>query len=189
MNCYKEKSGHIYQHHFKKKVLAHLAPILCIINTQEKSGTTSSTLLSVQNIKNEVSSLFNNSILAIVVLAPTGVVAFNINGGTIHSKLSIPIINDAKRQDERLKQLQNSLKEVRYVIIDEITNFVTMATIKPIELSEAADFTSDFQSSILASRALRDRPADSPTTSTVVRLELSEAADFTSGFQSRILGL
>lgn len=58
----------------------------------------------------------------IVVLAPTGVAAFNINRRTIHSKLSIPIINDAKRLDiqgERLKQLQNRLKEMRYVIIDE----------------------------------------------------------------------
>ncbi|GET60560.1 ATP-dependent DNA helicase PIF1-like [Rhizophagus irregularis DAOM 181602=DAOM 197198] len=58
----------------------------------------------------------------IVVLVPTGVAAFNINGRTIYSKLSIPIINDAKRLDiqgERLKQLQNKLKEVRYVIIDE----------------------------------------------------------------------
>ena len=35
----------------------------------------------------------------VVVLAPTGVVAFNINRTIIHSKLSIPIINDAKRLD------------------------------------------------------------------------------------------
>ena len=48
--------------------------------------------------------------------------AFNINGITIHSGLSIPIINDAKRLDissERLKQLQDKLKDVRYIIIDE----------------------------------------------------------------------
>ena len=29
--------------------------------------------------------------LPVIVLAPTGVAAFNINGATIHSKLSIPI--------------------------------------------------------------------------------------------------
>ncbi|GBC11427.2 hypothetical protein GLOIN_2v1829825 [Rhizophagus irregularis DAOM 181602=DAOM 197198] len=58
MNCYEEK--------------AHLAPILCIINTQEKSETTSSMLLSVQNIKNEVPSLF--IILIILIL-----VKFNYN--------------------------------------------------------------------------------------------------------------
>ena len=58
----------------------------------------------------------------VVVLAPTGVASFNINGMTIHSGLSIPIINDAKRLDingERLKQLQDKLKDVRYIIIDE----------------------------------------------------------------------
>ena len=38
----------------------------------------------------------------VVVLAPTGVAAFNINGATIHSKLSIPIINDAKASQIRL---------------------------------------------------------------------------------------
>jgi ATP-dependent DNA helicase PIF1 len=58
----------------------------------------------------------------IIVLAPTGVAAFNIDGMTIHSALSIPIINDKKRLDingERLKQLQDKLSDVRYVIIDE----------------------------------------------------------------------
>ena len=58
----------------------------------------------------------------VVVLAPTGVAAFNINGVTIHSMLSIPIINDKKRFDidgERLNQLQERLDKVQYIIIDE----------------------------------------------------------------------
>src|SRR2546421_8582995 len=58
----------------------------------------------------------------ITVLAPTGVVAFNINGITIHSGLSIPIVNDANCLDisgERLKQLQDKLKDISYIIIDE----------------------------------------------------------------------
>jgi len=60
----------------------------------------------------------------VIVLAPTGVAAFNINGATIHSILSIPIINDkhSKGLDidgERLKQLQERLQGVHYVIIDE----------------------------------------------------------------------
>lgn len=60
----------------------------------------------------------------VIVIAPTGVAAFNINGATIHSMLSIPIIN-AKRDKgldidgERLKQLQERLQDVQYVIIDE----------------------------------------------------------------------
>ena len=58
----------------------------------------------------------------IVVFAPTGVAAFNIDGTTIHSRLSIPIINNAKSLDikgKRLKQLQDKLEGVSYVIIDE----------------------------------------------------------------------
>ncbi|CAB4431124.1 unnamed protein product [Rhizophagus irregularis] len=57
-----------------------------------------------------------------VVLAPTGVAAFNIDRTTIHSGLAIPIINDSKRLEikgERLKQLQDKLRDVSYVIIDE----------------------------------------------------------------------
>src|SRR5688572_6011478 len=58
----------------------------------------------------------------IAVLAPTGVAAFNIDGITIHSGLSIPIVNDTKRFDingKRLMQLQNKLKDISYIIIDE----------------------------------------------------------------------
>ena len=56
-----------------------------------------------------------------IVLAPTGVAAFNIKGTTIHSTLSIPIINDNRLdiKGERLKQLQNKLQDVKYIIIDE----------------------------------------------------------------------
>ena len=43
--------------------------------------------------------------LLVVVLAPMGVAAFNINGITIHSKLSIPIINNAKHLDIQDEQL------------------------------------------------------------------------------------
>ncbi len=50
--------------------------------------------------------------------------AFNINGAMIHSMLSILIINDkySKGLDidgECLKQLQEKLQGVHYVIIDE----------------------------------------------------------------------
>jgi hypothetical protein len=57
----------------------------------------------------------------VVVLAPTGVAAFNINGVTIHSSLSIPIITNKSLdvKGERLKKLQDRLKNVQYIIIDE----------------------------------------------------------------------
>ena len=41
----------------QEKVLAHLTPILCIINNQEKSNITP-TQLAIQNIENNVPSLF-----------------------------------------------------------------------------------------------------------------------------------
>ena len=58
----------------------------------------------------------------LLVLAPTGVAAFNIRGRTVHSALSIPIhINDNSldMNGERLKCLQQRLEGVKYIIIDE----------------------------------------------------------------------
>jgi len=56
----------------------------------------------------------------VIVLAPTGVAAFNIHGSTIHSTLSVPInSSDFNIEGERLKNLQKRLNGVNYVIIDE----------------------------------------------------------------------
>ena len=56
-----------------------------------------------------------------LVIAPTGVAAFNINGATIHSMLSIPIMNknNYDLDGKRLKQLQERLQNITYLIIDE----------------------------------------------------------------------
>lgn len=57
-----------------------------------------------------------------IVLAPTGVAAFNIQGSTIHSALSIPISGTKfELEGEPLKKLQNKLKNVHYFIIDEMS--------------------------------------------------------------------
>jgi hypothetical protein len=57
----------------------------------------------------------------VIVNAPTGVAAFNISGATIHSTLSIPIFNKKSYEldGNRLKQLQERLQNVIYIIIDE----------------------------------------------------------------------
>jgi len=55
----------------------------------------------------------------VVVLAPTGVAAFNIHGVTIHSVLSIPINKNYDLTGEQLKKLQKNLSGVSYFIIDE----------------------------------------------------------------------
>ncbi|CAG8720815.1 17502_t:CDS:1 [Cetraspora pellucida] len=56
----------------------------------------------------------------VLLLAPTGVAAYNIHGTTIHSALSIPVnCTNFDLNGERLKQLQNKLQDVKYFIIDE----------------------------------------------------------------------
>ena len=56
------------------------------------------------------------------VAAPTGVAAFNIEGHTLHSLLSLPVKGDFKDlQGERLHQMQQSLADMEYLIIDEMS--------------------------------------------------------------------
>ena len=58
----------------------------------------------------------------LVVAAPTGVAAFNIDGHTLHSLLSLPTRGEFKDlQGERLTKLQQSFSEVKYLIIDEMS--------------------------------------------------------------------
>lgn len=56
------------------------------------------------------------------VTAPTGGAAYNINGYTLHSLLSIPVSGDFKDlEGQRLSALQESLCGVEYLIIDEMS--------------------------------------------------------------------
>ena len=56
------------------------------------------------------------------VAAPTGVAAFNIEGYTLHSLLSLPIKGDYKDlEGERLHRMQQSLANMEYLIIDEMS--------------------------------------------------------------------
>ena len=58
----------------------------------------------------------------LVVAAPTGVAAFNIDGHTLHSLLSLPTRGEFKDlEGERLTKLQQSFSEVKYLIIDEMS--------------------------------------------------------------------
>ena len=57
----------------------------------------------------------------LLVAAPTGVAAFNIDGQTLHSLLSLPTRADFKDlEGERLTKLQQAFSEVKYLIIDEM---------------------------------------------------------------------
>ena len=56
------------------------------------------------------------------VAAPTGVAAFNIDGHTLHSLLSLPTKSEYKDlEGDRLHQMQQSLASMDYLIIDEMS--------------------------------------------------------------------
>jgi ATP-dependent DNA helicase PIF1 len=56
------------------------------------------------------------------VAAPTGVAAFNIEGHTLHSLLSLPVKGDFKDlQGERLHEMQQAMTDMEYLIIDEMS--------------------------------------------------------------------
>lgn len=56
------------------------------------------------------------------VCAPTGVAAFNVDGYTLHSLFSLPIKGDFKDlEGKRLQMIQQSMKDVDYLIIDEMS--------------------------------------------------------------------
>ena len=77
--------------------------------------------VTIQKIANHVNSRLGNG--SVLLMAPTGVAAFNINGCTIHSALSIRVgsIVDAELNPKNLRQLQEDLKDVKYFIIDEFS--------------------------------------------------------------------
>ena len=56
------------------------------------------------------------------VAAPTGVAAFNIDGHTLHSLLNLPTKGEFKDlQGEQLHHMQESLANMEYLIIDEMS--------------------------------------------------------------------
>ncbi|XP_071944760.1 uncharacterized protein [Antedon mediterranea] len=62
--------------------------------------------------------------VSILKVAPTGIAAYNINGKTIHSALSIPINVSFPYQplgEEKITQLRNRLGQLQLLIIDEIS--------------------------------------------------------------------
>ena len=58
----------------------------------------------------------------VIVAAPTGVAAFNIDGQTLHSLFSLPTRGEFKDlEGERLTKLQQAFSEMKYQIIDEMS--------------------------------------------------------------------
>ncbi|XP_041461886.1 uncharacterized protein LOC121413199 isoform X1 [Lytechinus variegatus] len=62
--------------------------------------------------------------ISVLKIAPTGVAAYNINGHTIHSILSIPIRAQMPYQplsEEKISALRNKLAQLQILIIDEVS--------------------------------------------------------------------
>ena len=88
------------------------------------AGTGKSHLIAV--IKEHIERSHTGSQNACMLVAPTGVAAFNIGGLTIHYAFWLPVEHGnltryTKHSAERLHQLQLLLKDVHALIIDEIS--------------------------------------------------------------------
>ena len=74
--------------------------------------------------KNFMHTTMNPELPVVVLMAPTGVAAININGTTIHSALAIPkesSDNLAPMSDQKKTQIRLTLAELKLIIIDEIS--------------------------------------------------------------------
>ena len=108
----------IEDHYYDTISEKHVEPLRMLI--MGTAGTGKSYLIKA--VRSRLHTMAGNEAESpVLVIAPTGVAAFNINGATIHSKLSVPISKDKKYnlEGKRLKQLQERLKDVKYFIIDE----------------------------------------------------------------------
>ena len=95
----------------------HKEPLHMII--QGTAGTGKSYLIGAIKHAMETDSLPNKSPL--LLLAPTGVAAFNISASTIHSALKIPVRDMIELQGSRLISLQEEMRHVKYILIDEMS--------------------------------------------------------------------
>jgi ATP-dependent DNA helicase PIF1 len=92
-------------------------PLLMII--QGTAGTGKSFLIHSISHALSTSSVDGNSPL--LLLAPTGIAAFNIRARTIHSALKIPIKDMRPLQGQSLAIFQEEMRHIRYILIDEMS--------------------------------------------------------------------
>ena len=88
------------------------------------AGTGKSHLISV--IREHVERAHTGSKHACLVVAPTGVAAFNIQGATLHRAFRLPVEHNEvteykKLSCERLQELRRELRDVHIIIIDEVS--------------------------------------------------------------------
>jgi DNA replication protein DnaC len=86
---------------------------------QGTAGTGKSFLIHCISHALSTSSANGNSPL--LLLAPTGIAAFNIHAKTIHSALKIPIKDMRPLQGQSLAIFQEEMRHIRYILIDEMS--------------------------------------------------------------------
>ncbi|CAG8693793.1 19015_t:CDS:2 [Cetraspora pellucida] len=109
-----------FEFHYNSIIIdSNTIPLRVII--MGTAGTGKSYLINaIQQRLQEIAKRNRIDSSPVIVLAPTGVAAFNIHGTTIHSALSLPVnCNNFDINGECLKQLQKKLNGVKYIIIDE----------------------------------------------------------------------
>jgi len=98
------------------------SPVRLIVSGQ--AGTGKSRVIDV--LHRLVSKQCAATALPVVVAAPTGLAAFNINGTTIHRVLSLPVEHGKPAdycplQQEQLTTLRATLRDLKLLIIDEVS--------------------------------------------------------------------
>ncbi|XP_059074747.1 uncharacterized protein LOC131874842 [Cryptomeria japonica] len=104
----------VLQHHNKQSATAPLRMII-----QGTAGIGKSFLIDCIRKQLNISIAVKQNPL--LVLAPTGVAAFNIQATTIHAGLCIPIREMHPLTGQSLMTLQEQLKHIKYILIDEMS--------------------------------------------------------------------
>ncbi|XP_057854335.2 ATP-dependent DNA helicase pfh1-like [Cryptomeria japonica] len=104
----------VLQHHNKQSATTPLQMIV-----QGTAGTGKSFLIDCIRKQLNISTTVKQNPL--LVLAPTGVVSFNIQATTIHAGLRIPIREMHPLIGQPLMTLQEQLKHIKYILIDEMS--------------------------------------------------------------------
>jgi DNA replication protein DnaC len=110
-----EKAVNIIMTHYHRNQNAE--PLFMII--QGTTGTGKSYLIGA--ISQSLQNAAMPSPSPLLLLAPTGVAAFNIGASTIHSKLRIPIRDFSQLEGARLTSFQEEMSHVKYILIDEMS--------------------------------------------------------------------
>ena len=75
----------------------------------------------IHYISHALSTSIDNGRSLFLLLAPTGIAAFNIHAKTINSTLKIPIKDMRPLQGQSLAIFQEEMRHIRYILIDEMS--------------------------------------------------------------------